>query len=61
MHALTEDLDRVAALLAQHAVELGIDPASVWRPSTHALAAWRTGGGLLRIDISCWSATELTR
>jgi hypothetical protein len=57
----TDELERVAALLREHAAQLEIDPDSVWQPSAHALAAWRTCGGLLRIDLAVWSAAELIR
>lgn len=56
-----DELTRLQAPLTEHAAELGIEADSLWRPSTHALAAWRSGGGLLRIDLACWSAAELTR
>lgn len=56
-----DELTRLQALLTEHAAELGIEAQSLWRPSAHALAAWRSGGGLLRIDLACWSAAELTR
>jgi hypothetical protein len=48
------------ALIAR-ALELGIDPETVWCPSRHALAAWRNDGGLLRLDFNVWPAAELTR
>ena len=56
-----DELGRLQALLTEHAAEFGIDGESVWRPSSHALAAWRCGGGLLRIDVASWSAAELIR
>ena len=49
-----------AALIAR-AVELGIDPESVWCPSPHAVAAWKPDGGLLRISFDDWTAPELSR
>jgi hypothetical protein len=51
----------LAESLAARAEDLGIDRATVWFPSTHAVAAWRHDGGLLRLDIGDWPAAELTR
>jgi hypothetical protein len=53
--------DVLADSLAARAEELGIDRDTIWFPSTHAVAAWRREGGLLRLDIRDWPATELAR
>jgi hypothetical protein len=57
----TDELERVVALLPEHAAELEIDPYSVWRPSVQAVAAWRSCGGLMRIEVAVWSPAELIR
>jgi hypothetical protein len=49
-----------AALVAR-AVELGIDPESVWCPSPQSVAAWKPDGSLLRIDFAESPARELCR
>lgn len=51
----------LSRVLIARADELGIDPATIWCPSPHAIAARRPGGGLLRLDFGDWPAPELGR
>lgn len=48
------------ALIAR-ADRLGLDPLSVASPSRGVVTARVLGGGLLRLDVSTYSATELER
>lgn len=43
------------------AEELGIDPATIGAPSSHAITARRQDGSLLRLDFDTWLAAELSR
>jgi hypothetical protein len=54
-------LDAVRDVLARHADDLGIDRATVKRLAAPAVTARTQDGGLLRLDVSAYDATELTR
>ena len=54
-------LDAVREVLTRHARELGIDPATVTRLAAPAVTAHTRDGGLLRLDVSAYSQSELSR
>ena len=53
-------LEAVRALLTQHADELRLDPASVKALASHAVTARQRDGGLLRLDVSTYTAQEVS-
>ena len=53
-------LEAVRAVLVEHAEELGVDAATVTARASHAVTARRSGGGLLRLDVSSYEVEELT-
>lgn len=54
-------LEAVRDVLARHADDLGIDPATVTARTSHAVTARRSDGGLLRLDVSSYDRSELSR
>jgi hypothetical protein len=60
---MTSDQAKVAALrdlLREAADRLALDPASITSPSPNAIIATAPDGSLLRLDVSRYSATELS-
>lgn len=54
-------VEAVRDVLAAHADELGLDPASVKALAGHAVIARRQDGGLVRLDVSAYERSELAR
>jgi hypothetical protein len=54
-------LDAVRELLIRHADELGIDPATITRLAPSAVTARARDGGLVRLDVSAYAPSELSR
>lgn len=57
----TRLLDTVRGVLTRHATELGIDPATISRLASPAVIARTRDGGLLRLDVSAYDPSELSR
>lgn len=54
-------LDAVRDVLVRHARELGIDPGTITRLSAPAVTARTRDGGLLRLDVTAYAQSELSR
>lgn len=54
-------LEAVRDVLVQHAEDLGIDRATVTARRSQAVTARRRDGGLLRLDVSSYDNSELSR
>ena len=54
-------LDAVRDVLTRHAHELGIDPATITRLASPAVTARTRDGALLRLDVSTYTPSELSR
>jgi hypothetical protein len=54
-------LDAVREVLTEHADELGIKRDSIRRLTPHAVTARTSDGGLLRLDVSAYARSELSR
>lgn len=54
-------LEAVRDVSVKHADKLGIDRTSVTAQGSHAVTARRSDGGLLRLDVSAYDRSEMSR
>ncbi len=54
-------VEAVREVLARHADELGLDRANIIRLASPAVTARTRDGGLLRLDMSTYEPSELSR
>jgi hypothetical protein len=59
---VTDDLiDAIREALRSQAAKLALDPASITLPSPTAITGRTANGALLRLDVSTYQPSELTR